>query len=63
MVGRRVIFTCEKCRSEHRDYDAARSCEMGHIVNDAIDHLDAKLKAIFAANDKRYRTKRRNRPA
>lgn len=46
MVGRSVRFVCEKCRREYFRYDDARSCEIQHVVDEAVEHVTESIRKI-----------------
>jgi len=46
MVGRSVRFVCEKCRREYFGYDEARSCEIQHVVDEAVAQVTESIKKI-----------------
>ena len=47
MVYSRTSYFCDKCRSEHYEYDGARACERQHIVDDALTSFRAELTRIM----------------
>lgn len=53
MVHMRRTWYCDRCRKPFLDPEEARSCELGHITQDAVDRTQARIRAVF---DERFAT-------
>ena len=49
MVSRHSWFTCDTCSRDHATYEEARSCELDHIVDAAVERTREKISKAFRA--------------
>lgn len=42
-----TTWQCDKCRKPFGDYDKARACERGHIVDEAVAGIKRDLDRIM----------------
>lgn len=45
-------YVCDKCHRRYGSYHEAETCEIGHIVEDAVAGFKADLNYIFAGSAK-----------
>lgn len=48
MVHMRRTWYCDRCRKPFVDPDEARSCELGHITQEAIARTQERITQVFA---------------
>lgn len=48
MVHMRRTWYCDRCRKGYIDPEDARSCELGHITQAAIEQAQARIREAFA---------------
>lgn len=61
MVYHRTTYYCGRCHSEHRDPEAARSCETDHIVQDAVNGFKSSLDEIFSTVKPKIKSKKKKK--
>lgn len=50
MVRRAMTWECETCGDVHFTYDAARGCELGHIVDRAAERVSKAIRHTLREN-------------